>query len=92
MTYSILYTPDSEEDIESLKMAGDKIALRKLERLIRELMEHPCTGTGKPKQLKGALSGCYSRRITDKHRLVYRIFDDSAVVLLLSVCGHYDDK
>jgi toxin YoeB len=92
MIYSIQYTPDAEEDIETLKMAGDKTALKKLEKLIWELMENPRTGTGKPKQLKGVLSGYYSRRITAKHRLVYRIFDDCAVVLLLSACGHYDDK
>jgi toxin YoeB len=90
--YTIQYTPDAEEDIESLKTSGNKTVLRKLEQLILELMEHPSTGTGRPKQLKGDLSGCYSRRITGKHRLVYRIFDDRVLVLILSACGHYDEK
>jgi toxin YoeB len=90
--YTIQYTPDAEEDIETLKTSGDKTVLRKLEQLIMELMEHPSRGTGKPKLLKGDLSGCYSRRITAKHRLVYRILDDRLLVLILSACSHYDEK
>jgi toxin YoeB len=55
-------------------------------------MEHPYTGTGKPKPMKYEFSGCYSRRITKKHRLVYSVDDDKVIVLVLSVSGHYNDK
>lgn len=61
-------------------------------KLIAELYEHPKTGTGKPKQLSGDRAGQWSRRITDKHRLVYEIHDTIVVVLVLSAWGHYDDK
>jgi toxin YoeB len=92
VTYTIQYTPDAEEDIEKWKLSGDKTVLRKIEQLILELMEHPHTGTGKPKQLKGPLAGRWSRRISGKHRLVYRIFDDRVLVLVLCASGHYNEK
>jgi toxin YoeB len=55
-------------------------------------MQHPTTGTGHPEPLKGKPEGRWSRRITDKHRLVYRIYEDTVVVLVLSAYGHYGDK
>jgi toxin YoeB len=56
------------------------------------LVEHPTTGTGHPKQLSGDRAGQWSRRINQKHRLLYMIDGDKVVVLLLSAYGHYDDK
>ena len=47
------------------------------------LMEHPEIGTGKPEQLRGNLVGKWSRRITDKHRLVYEIHKDKIDVLIV---------
>ena len=55
-------------------------------------MEHPRTGTGKPKQLSGDRAGQWWRKISDKHRLVYEIQDHVVKVLVLSAWGHYDDK
>ena len=48
--------------------------------------------TGKPEQLRGNLSGMWSRRITDKHRLVYEIREDRIDVLVVIAYGHYNDK
>ncbi|MBR3734156.1 MAG: type II toxin-antitoxin system YoeB family toxin, partial [Bacteroidaceae bacterium] len=42
--------------------------------------------------LKGQPEGMWSRHISKKHRLVYRIFDDSVLVLVLRAYGHYNDK
>ena len=47
--------------------------LRKLNGLIRECLRTPFTGTGKPEPLKGELAGWWSRRITNEHRLIYRV-------------------
>lgn len=55
-------------------------------------MQHPRTGTGHPEPLKGKPDGRWSRRVSQKHRLVYRIFDDEVVVLVLAASGHYGDK
>lgn len=61
-------------------------------KLVVELREHPATGTGRPKPLGGDRAGQWSRRITRKHRLIYKINEKEIIVLLLSAWGHYDDK
>ena len=58
----------------------------------RLITEYPTIGTGKPELLSGNRSGQWSRRITQKHRLIYLIDEEKVVVLLLSTYGHYDDK
>ena len=55
----------------------DKKFLKKLNGLIDEVARTPYEGTGKPELLKHELAGWWSRRITDEHRLVYRIRDGS---------------
>ena len=61
------FSESALEDIENHKKSGNKSVLKKLERLFNELREHPTTGTGHPKLLKGELEGLYSRRINKKH-------------------------
>ena len=89
--YDIAYTKQAKEDIARLRR-DEPAAHKKLVKLVVELMEHPRTGTGKPKQLSGSRAGQWRRKITDKHRLVYEIHDTEVVVLVLSTYGHYDDK
>jgi toxin YoeB len=57
-----------------------------------DMQEHPTTGIGHPEPLGADRKGQWSRRITQKHRLVYEIDDGSIKVLVLSAYGHYDDK
>ena len=64
--------------------------LKKLNTLLNELREHPETGTGKPERLK--YIDKWSRRINDKHRLIYEIFDQIVTVVIVQAYGHYDDK
>jgi len=90
--YELEYTSDFESDKEKLRKSGDIQALKKLAVLLIELTEHPTTGTGKPKPLSGNRTGQWSRRISDKHRLIYMIDNEKVVVLLLSSYGHYNDK
>ena len=52
---------------------------------IRALVHHP-------EQLRGDRSNQWSRHITQKHRLVYEIYDTEVVVLVLTAYGHYEDK
>ena len=92
MSYKIILTENAVEGILRLRKAGERQALKKIDRLLSELEEHPETGTGKPERLKGELSGKWSRRITERHRLVYEIFDEYVEVVVLSACGPYDDK
>ena len=52
----------------------------------------PTFGTGKPERLRGNLNGFWSREITKKDRLIYRIEDSEVIVFVISLKGHYGDK
>lgn len=64
----------------------------KAQRFLEELRVHPKTGLGHPEPLKGKPENRWSREITKKHRLVYRIFETEVFVEVLAAYGHYDDK
>ena len=66
----------------------DKAILRKINQLIKDIQRQPFTGIGKPEPLKHDLSGYWSRRIDDAHRLVYRVEDD--ILTIVQCRGHYD--
>jgi toxin YoeB len=55
----------------------DRKLLERINKLIREMRQSAFEGTGKPESLKHGLSGYWSRRITDEHRIVYRVEKDS---------------
>ncbi len=71
---------------------NEPAAFEKAAKLIEELKIHPRSGTGKPKMLTGNMSGHWSRRITEKHRLVYTIEDNILRVIVLTSSGHYSDR
>ena len=91
MIYEVTFSDEAKENIKVLKR-NEPPAYKKLLTLLIELQEHPTTGTGHPKPLSGDRIGQWSRRITDKHRLVYEIEEEIVAVLVLSTYGHYDDK
>jgi len=68
----------------------DKKILKKINTLIHDVARSPHEGLGKPEPLKHALSGFWSRRITDEHRLVYRVVGD--VIQIAQARYHYDSK
>ncbi|MGB4335709.1 MAG: Txe/YoeB family addiction module toxin [Chromatiaceae bacterium] len=55
----------------------DRKTLARINQLIREVQRDPVSGIGKPEPLKHALAGYWSRRITEEHRLVYKVQDDA---------------
>jgi toxin YoeB len=61
----------------------DRHMLKRINRLIHEIMHDPFTGTGKPEPLKHGLSGYWSRRINDEHRIVYRPAEDAIFIVQL---------
>lgn len=91
MIYRVIISPEAATDLQHLAKSEPK-AFDKAARFIEELKEHPKTGTGHPEPLKGKPEGRWSRKITKKHRLVYRIFDEEVYVDVLSAYGHYSDK
>ena len=90
--YLIKYTDVALNDLKKHKKAGDKATMNKIIKLIAELEEHPYTGTGQPEELKHSLKGLWSRRINQKDRLIYEVFETVVVVEVLSAIGHYSDK
>jgi toxin YoeB len=60
---------------------SDHSILKRINRLIDDALRDPTSGIGKPEPLKYAITGAWSRRITDEHRLVYRVLNDDLVIL-----------
>lgn len=61
----------------------DKKILERINKLIQEIQREPFSGVGKPEPLKHALSGFWSRRITDEHRIVYRVEENALMTVQL---------
>lgn len=75
----ISFTSHGWEDYTS--WTDDRKMLTRINRLIREAARDPGAGAGKPERLSGDLSGCWSRRIDQEHRLVYTVDGDQLVIL-----------
>jgi toxin YoeB len=65
----------------------DLKVVRRINALLRDVRRSPFEGIGKPEPLQHALSGYWSRRITDEHRLVYKVKDDD--ILIAQLRYHY---
>ena len=70
-----VFHPEFREDLQYWVKTDRKAALRTLE-LVEAAMKDPFTRIGKPEPLKFLLAGCWSRRITQEHRLVYRVSEN----------------
>ena len=75
----ISFTRDGWEDYTS--WADERSVLKRINRMIEEAARDPAVGIGKPERLSQNLSGYWSRRITDEHRLVYRLRDEELIVV-----------
>jgi toxin YoeB len=62
---------------------ADKKLLKRINVLIQDIQRSPFEGIGKPEPLKHALSGYWSRRVNDEHRIVYKVADDSLFIAQL---------
>jgi toxin YoeB len=66
----------------------DKKIVKKINDLIKEISRDPYEGIGKPEPLKHSYSGYWSRRITDEHRLVYKV--EGEILIIVQVRYHYE--
>ncbi|MBP5465155.1 MAG: Txe/YoeB family addiction module toxin [Treponema sp.] len=83
----VSFTQPAFEDYQNWARS-DKTVFKKINSLIKEILRTPFIGTGKPEPLKHELSGFWSRRITEEHRLVYKVEKDE---LLIASCKyHYE--
>ena len=83
---SLIFDKLALEDLEWWVREDKKMALRIL-KLIQTLPDDPFKGIGKPEALKHDLSGCWSRRIDQEHRLVYQVKED--FIRILACKYHY---
>lgn len=65
----------------------DKKTLQRVNQLIKDVQRSPFAGIGKPEPLKHSLSGYWSRRINDEHRLVYKV--DNEGIFIAQLRYHY---
>ncbi|GAB4147232.1 MAG: Txe/YoeB family addiction module toxin [Patescibacteria group bacterium] len=77
---NICFTPNAWEDY-LFWIKTDKKIVYKINSLIDDITRHPFEGIGKPEPLKHEFKGCWSRRITDEHRLVYFVEDGDLIIL-----------
>jgi toxin YoeB len=77
---NITWTDESWEEYEEWQNQDKKI-VKKINSLIKDIKRDFFNGIGKPEPLKYELSGCWSRRISDEHRLVYEVNDYSIVII-----------
>lgn len=75
-----VFTPDGWADYTHW-LTADRNNIQRVNRLIDDALRDPFAGIGKPEQLRHALTGVWSRRITEKHRLVYVVDGDDLVIL-----------
>lgn len=61
----------------------NKAILKRINALIKYIQRDPFEGIGKPEPLKHSLSGYWSRRINDEHRIVYKVSDDNLLIAQL---------
>jgi len=67
---------------------NDKKILARINILIKDISRNPYEGIGKPEPLKHKYQGYWSRRITEEHRLIYRVVEDE--IHIAKCCFHYD--
>lgn len=83
---SVVFSEHAWEDYLSWQKTDRKI-LQRINALIHDIQRNPFDGVGRPEPVKYALSGYWSRRITDEHRLVYKVEGDT--FLLAQLRYHY---
>ena len=92
MSYELVLSDEAIRHLKEWRKSGQKKTLQKIVNLFEELRSHPTTGTGQVEQLKGNLSGLWSRRIDKESRMIYSVEEEKVLVTVVSMKGHYNDK
>jgi toxin YoeB len=78
----MIFAEQAWEDYLFWQQTKPKI-MRRIHELIKDTTRHPFEGIGKPEPLRHALSGYWSRRITDEHRMVYKVTGEHLLIAQL---------
>ena len=90
--YTLEISSKARKELQLHYKSGNKSDIRKIEQIFLELSNTPYEGAGNPEPLKYKMSAYWSRRINKKDRIIYKVYEDKVVVLVVSAIGHYDDK
>jgi toxin YoeB len=90
--YSLVLSARARKELQAHFNSGNQRIIKRIEQIFLELSQTPYSGTGNPEALKYHLSGYWSRRLSKKDRIIYRVIEDSVQILIVSAIGHYDDK
>lgn len=82
---NLLFTEESWEEYLYWQQT-DKQITKKINLLIKDIKRTPFSGIGKPEPLRYQLQGCWSRRITEEHRLVYEVMENTIRII---ACQHH---
>ena len=88
----IVLLEQAQKDREYWKESGNKAIMNRITALLKDIVEHPYTGKGKPEPLKYDLAGKWSRRINSEHRLIYSVNEDIITVYVFAMRYHYSKK
>ena len=86
------FSEKAKKDLDFWLKSGNKAIVNKIYSLIEDIQIHPFEGIGKPEPLKYNLSGVWSRRINQEHRIIYQVTEENTIEILdiLSLKGHYE--
>jgi toxin YoeB len=86
----IIYSDEAQQDIKFWKKSGNKVIQKKIQQLLNAIDKDPFDGIGKPEPLKHNMSGLWSRRISQEHRIVYKLLENEQIIKIYSLKGHYE--
>ncbi|MFO7934729.1 MAG: Txe/YoeB family addiction module toxin [Bacteroidales bacterium] len=90
--YTLEVSSKARKELQFHFKSGNKSDIRRIEQIFLELSNTPYEGVGHPEPLKYEMSGYWSRRINRKDRIIYKVYEDRVVVLVVSAIGHYGEK
>ena len=89
--YEVKISTEADKIVKKWKKSNPQL-WKKYQKIYHELIDHPRIGLGHPEALKGGNDITYSRHITAHDRIIYDIYDEVLVVLVIEAEGHYNDK
>lgn len=90
--YLVNIEPEAKKDLKAHHKSGNQASIKKITKILIDLINSPYSGEGKPEELKHELSGFWSREINKKDRMVYKVLEETKTVIIISGMGHYFDK
>ena len=91
MMYTIEYSKQAEKTLKKWKKSNPTL-FKKAVSVLMDIMKHPKSGIGHPEALIGGGDVTYSRHITAHDRIIYDVYENETVVLIVQAEEHYNDK